>query len=244
MNWMQQLAETYENCKNQIGYADEGNQRPLLPICHTTTQAQIEIVIDGNGNFRRAAVVIDKSESTTIIPSTEGSASRAGSKPENHPLCDKLQYVAGDFTKYGGTVTSGFSNDVEEPYRNYVDTLTKWCNSEFAHPKARAVLKYIQNKSVVRDLDEQHILFVADGKFLGKDDIEREKNAKDIFSVINDQETAFVRWVVDDATGGENRVWRDKTLWESWAAYYLSGKEGKLLCFVTGEFPTRQPMML
>lgn len=235
MNWIQHLSETYDKCRNQIGYADQGTQRPLLPICHTTNQAQIEIAIGENGNFRRASVITNKADSTTIIPSTEGSASRAGSKPENHPLCDKLQYVAGDFTKYGGKVTSGFSKDVEEPYRNYVETLTKWCDSEFNHPKARAVLKYVQKKTLVKDLVEHQILFVGtDGRFLTKSDIKREKDAKDIFSVTNDQETSFVRWVVEDLSGGENRVWRDKTLWESWAKYYLSSREDKFLCLVTG----------
>jgi CRISPR-associated protein Csd1 len=239
MNWIQQLSETYDECRNQIGYADQGNQRPLLPICHTTNQAQIEIVIDENGNFRRASVITDTSDATTIIPSTESSASRAGSKPENHPLCDKLQYVAGDFTLYGGKVTSGFSKDVEEPFRNYAETLTEWCNSEFTHPKARAVLGYVQKKTVIKDLVEHKILFVGiDRKFSTKADVKREKDAKDIFSVSksNDQETSFVRWVVEDNSGGETRVWRDKTLWESWAKYYLSSKEDESFCFVTGNF--------
>ena len=60
MNWMQQLAETYDNCRPQIGYGQLG-KRPLLPICHITAQAQIEIVISGRGNFRRAKLVTDKS---------------------------------------------------------------------------------------------------------------------------------------------------------------------------------------
>jgi CRISPR-associated protein Csd1 len=70
--WMQKLAETYDNSLASIGYADQENQRPLLPICHITQQAHIEIVIDGEGNFRRARVITDKSDSVTIIPSTEG----------------------------------------------------------------------------------------------------------------------------------------------------------------------------
>ena len=131
MSWIQRLVETYENCQSNIGYSDEPGQRPLLPLCHITTQAQIEIVIDGEGNFRRAELITEKAESVTIIPSTESSASRSGSKPEHHPLCDKLQYVAGDYTEYGGAVTSGFAKDVEEPFRNYVATLTKWATSPY-----------------------------------------------------------------------------------------------------------------
>jgi CRISPR-associated protein Csd1 len=237
MNWIQNLYETYENCQTSIGYADQEKQRPLLPICHITTQAHIEIVIDGEGNFRRASVITDKADSTTIIPSTEGSASRAGSKPENHPLCDKLQYVAGDFTRYGGSATSGFSENPEEPFRNYVETLTKWCNSEFAHPKAIAVLKYIKKKTVIKDLIEHQILFVGgDDKFLNKAEVKRDKNAKDIFSIIAAQDNAFVRWQVTAPDESESRIWRDKTLWESWIKYDLGNKKDKSLCFVTGEY--------
>jgi CRISPR-associated protein Csd1 len=235
--WMQKLSETYDNSQTQIGYSDQPKQRPLLPICHITQQAHIEIMIDGNGNFRRARVITDKSDSVTIIPSTEGSGSRSGSKPENHPLCDKLQYVAGDYTKYGGTVTSGFSKDPEEPYRNFVETLTKWCDSEFGHPKAHAVLMYAKKKTVVNDLIEQQILFVGSNRtFLSKEDVKREKNAQDIFSVVDPQENAFVRWVVEISGEPESRVWRDKTLWESWIKYYLSDRKDKSLCLVTGEY--------
>ena len=61
MNWMQQLAETYDSCRSQVGYGAAGT-RPLLPICHTTAQAHIEIVISGRGNFRRARLVADKDD--------------------------------------------------------------------------------------------------------------------------------------------------------------------------------------
>jgi CRISPR-associated protein Csd1 len=233
--WMQKLYETYNNSLASIGYADQENQRPLLPICHITQQAHIEIVIDGEGNFRRARVITDKSDSVTIIPSTEGAGSRSGKKPENYPLCDKLQYVAGDYTKYGGVVTIGFSKDREEPYRNFVKTLMQWCDSKLAHPKAQAVLKYVKKKRVIEDLVAHRILFIkADGKFAEKEDANRDKNAKDIFSVIDTQENAFIRWVVE-AGEPESRVWRDKTLWDSWINYYLSDRKDKSLCLVTGE---------
>lgn len=234
--WMQKLAETYDNSLASIGYADQENQRPLLPICHITQQAHIEIVIDGEGNFRRARVITDKSDSVTIIPSTEGAGSRSGKKPENYPLCDKLQYVAGDFTKYGGVVTSGFSKQPEEPYRNFVKTLKSWCDSEFAHPKAQAVLKYIKKKKVIEDLVEHRILVIqANGKFVEKEDAERDKNANDIFSVVDPQENAFIRWLVEIPGESESRVWRDESLWDSWTKHYLSDRKDKFLCLVTGE---------
>lgn len=235
MSWIQKLYETYNNCQSNIGYSGAEGERPLLPICHSTTQAHIEIVISKDGNFRRANIIFDKNDMTTIIPCTESSASRAGSKPENHPLCDKLQYVAGDFVKYGGEVTSGFAKKPYEPHSNYVQMLTEWNQSKFGHPKTDVILRYIKKKSVVKDLVEQKILFVDKGKFLEKSQVTRDKNAKDIFSILNSQEDAFIRWIVESSDVEETKTWKDKSLWDSWINYYLSSKEKEPMCFVSGE---------
>jgi len=234
MNWIQSLYETYENCQNMIGYSTDA-ARPLLPICHITTQTHIEVVIDGKGNFRRAQLV-DKEDSTTIIPATENSAGRTGKKPTCHPLSDSLQYLAGDFIDYGGVVTSGFTSDPAEPYRNFIELLTDWCNSQYSHPKACAVLAYVKNKSLMRDLVNQKILLLdSKGKLQNKEDAKRDRGVKDIFSVVGSQDKSFVRWVVESTEGDESRAWRDKTLWESWSNYYLKSRKDKGLCIVTGE---------
>lgn len=238
MSWIQKLYDTYNNCESMRGYSTDENKRPLLPICHMTAQAHIEIVIDQAGNFLkgRSRVITDNNDAATIIPCTEGSGSRSGKKPECHPLCDELQYIAGDFAEYGGTVTVGFVNDPEEPFRNYIKVLTDWCQSEFAHLKAIAVLKYVKKKSLVGDLKADQILFVGeDGKFLTKGEKKRQKNAKDIFSAVNAQEDSFIRWVVDVPGELETKVWNDKTLWDSWIQYYFSTKEKEPLCYVKGE---------
>lgn len=235
MSWIQKLNETYNNCQSNIGYSGQEGERPLLPICHSTTQAHIEIVINKDGNFRRANIIFDKNDMTTIIPCTESSASRAGSKPENHPLCDKLQYVAGDFVTNGGVVTSGFSKDPDEPYRNYIQMLTEWNQSKFRHPKTEAILRYVKKKLVVKDLVEQKILFVDKGQFLEKSEVTRDKNAKDIFSILNSQEDAFIRWIVESPDVEETKTWKDKSLWDSWINYYLSSKEKAPMCFMSGE---------
>jgi len=91
MSWMRDLAQTYDSCVEAVGKETGNNSVPLIPICHTTQQAHIEIVIDGKGDFLRASVV-PKEDARTIIPCTEKSSGRtSGSAP--HPLCDKLQRV-------------------------------------------------------------------------------------------------------------------------------------------------------
>jgi CRISPR-associated protein Csd1 len=236
MSWIQKLYETYNNCEAMKGYSTDESKRPLLPVCHITAQAHIEIMLNENGNFQTARLVTDKNDATTIIPCTEGSASRAGRKPEAHPLCDNLQYLAGDFTKYGGIVTSGFLKDPEEPYRNFVKTLTDWCKLEY-HPKVQAILNYISKKSLIRDLIDHNILFVGDdGKLLAKRQTKKDKKApQDIFDIAGSQDDAFIRWTVEIPDELETKVWKDKTLWESWSKFYLSTKKKEPICFVTGE---------
>lgn len=217
-----------------LGYSPN-TPRPLLPICHITAQTHIEVVIDGKGNFRRAEIV-DKDNSTTIIPATESSAGKTGIKPECHPLSDKLQYLAGDFLDHGGEVTSGFSKDPTEPYQKFVELLSKWCQSEYSHPKARAVLAHVQKKSLMRDLAAQRILLLdSNGKLQHKEEVKRDKNVKDIFSVVGSQDKASIRWVVESPESSEPKAWLDRTLWESWINYYLNSRTNTGLCTVTGK---------
>lgn len=302
MSWMQKLYETYNNCEAAILYSTDKNKRPLLPICHITAQANIEIVIDGDGNFLKANLVTDTNEATTIIPCKEGSSSRSGSKPECHPLCDNLQYVAGDFEKYGGAATSGFSEELtitedkikkaglkgkeilkilnkyqciekigkekyllkanletekenfksilgddfqkimscfhqSEPYMDYVRILTAWCESKYKHPKAQAVLNYINKKSLIKDLVEHKILFVDDNEnLLTRRQTKKDKKAPvDIFDLTKSkQDKAFIRWIVESGDL-EPKTWQDETLWEKWSQFYRSTKKEKALCYVKGE---------
>jgi CRISPR-associated protein Csd1 len=235
MSWIQKLYETYNNCLSMVGADINNKDVPLLPICHSTQMAQIEIVIDKDGKFRRARV-IPKDEARTIIPCTEGSAGRAGSKPECHPLCDKLQYVAGDFVEYGGSVTSGFAKQPEMPHQNFVKALTRWCDSEYSHPKAVAVLRYVKKGHVIRDLVAHQVLLTGKNeKLLSAWEKKKGEDVPKIFEVTAAQEDAFVRWEVEIPGEPETKAWKDKTLWDKWFRYYSSTKDEKSLCYVTGK---------
>lgn len=237
MSWIHKLYETYNNCENIVGYSSDENKRPLLPICHITAQAHIEITLDGNGNFLKANLITDKKEATTIIPCTESSASRSGKKPDCHPLSDSLQYLAGDFNNFGGSVTSGFYANPKEPFNNYIKLLTDWCKSEYSHPKIKAVLNYVQRELLIKDLVDYKILFLdRDGKLLKKRETKKNKKAPpDIFDIADTQDKAFIRWIIERPDDLEIRAWRDKTLWESWINFYLSTINKAPVCFVTGK---------
>jgi CRISPR-associated protein Csd1 len=222
MSWIQKLYETYDNCQSMIGKSALEKEVPLLPICHTTNKAQIEIVIDHQGNFKRARVV-PKDDARTIIPCTEASGGRtSGEAP--HPLCDKLQYVAKDYAKYGGVKNLHFAN--------YESELEKWCT---LHPKALAVFKYIRKGHVIEDLIANKILIKGDdGKLIEKPE-KKSSDVPDIFKVLKDQSEAFIRWEVEIPGDKCSRVWEDRALWESWIKYYSNKKQEKSLCYVTGK---------
>jgi len=236
MSWIQRLYETYENCQLMIGITANEKEIPLLPICHTTQKVQLEVVIDQDGNFKRARVV-PKDEARTIVPCTESSGGRSGKRPVNHPLCDKLQYLAGDFTIYGGNVTSGYAKDPKEPHEMYRTDLKKWCESEYFHPKAKAVLNYIEKGNVVRDLVDNQIIYLdSTGKFLDKWDKVKGVDTPEIFKVSanTSQSDAFIRWVVEIPNDPQTLLWTDNSLFKSWIAYYSSTKDKNDLCIVTG----------
>lgn len=222
MNWIERLYQTYERCATA-----------LPPIGHITQQAHIEIVIDDKGNFRRANVV-SKEESTTLVPCTEGSSGRTGKKPVNHPLCDKLQYVAGDFVDFGGEVTSGFAADPQEPNRTYLSDLSSWGQSPHGHPKMQAILRYVRKGTVVKDLIGAGVLPSEGGKLL-KEYGGNRKDAPAIFKVIANPEDAFIRWRVEMPGNPSSATWNDVDLLNAWVARYAEMQNKRGLCMVTGK---------
>ncbi|MDT3707938.1 MAG: type I-C CRISPR-associated protein Cas8c/Csd1 [Thiobacillus sp.] len=225
MSWIQKLHETYEQCKGR----EPSGAISLMPISHTPQQAHIEITLDADGSFKGAKIV-QKEE--TIIPATEKSAGRTGRAPPPHPLCDKVQYCAADYSGHGGRKPAFF--------KEYEEQLSAWCMSEFSHPKAKAVLAYVKKGSVVADLVAEKILYTdADGKLLTRwsstgpsPDIFRLLTAKD---GERDQGDAFVRWHVREANNPCTAVWEDVALQAAWARFDASTKVLRGVCMVTGE---------
>lgn len=216
MSWIQKLYETYENCQSAVGIKNEDNKTPLVPVAHILQQAQIEISIDQNGIFI-GADLITKNDAGTIIPCTEESGSRSGSDPKSHPLCDKLQYVAKDFSEHLEGATPEYKERQAELHKDYQDLLTKWCESKFSHPKAQAVLKYIQKGTVTKDLIDSSILKCeANGKL-------KQKYA-----------SLVVRWKVYIPNYLQDKVWCDKELFDSWINFEATIKKGNGICYVTG----------
>ncbi|MHB8063582.1 MAG: type I-C CRISPR-associated protein Cas8c/Csd1 [Ruminiclostridium sp.] len=214
---MKMLYDTYENCISEVGNQRTDEKTPLLPIAHSTQNAQLEVIIDGDGNFKRA-IALDKNDVITIIPVTEDSASRSsGIAP--HPLCDKLQYVAGDFSDFVDKKNS------EEYYIKYIKQLEDWCDSPYKNKKVYAVLIYLKKKTLMTDLIKFKLLICDESGML----------AKGIKLSASDQSDAFVRFRVEIAGENESAVWLDNKIYDNYIEYYLSLQKGTDLCYVSGE---------
>lgn len=234
MSWLQQLYETYEECSKVPEFVAGDN--PLLPICHTTQNAHIEVILDGEGHFLRAKV-LSKGELLTVVPCTEGSAGRSGSKPVNHPLCDKLQYVAGDYVAFGGDVTVGYSKNPQEPYQNYLSQLSAWVNSSDSHPKAKAIYDYVSKGTLIADLVQAQCLFLDDKQQLLKK-WDKDADAPAIFKILpagQTTEASFIRWRVETPSELVTATWEDHSLMSAWIRFYNQRESTKGLCMVTGE---------
>ena len=198
MSWIQKLYETYELCAN----APQFEKERLLPVSHAEQQAHIEIVLDQNGEFQRAALV---AKETTVVPATEASAGRTGKKPPPHPLCDKIQYCAGDYKAFGGT---------KEPFfEDYIQQLRRW--HDFAPtPKVYAVLSYVEKEGLVADLVRAGVLHCGPDQVL-LTEWPSDNPAPDIFKMLTprekkrDQGDAFVRWRVQVPGDPVSAVWED-----------------------------------
>ena len=215
MAWLKTLAETYDVYSHLAG-VEKNDQAVLLPISHSTFNAQIEAAIDLDGNFQSAKKLEKGNGAVTIIPVTEDSAARSsGIAP--HPLCDKLCYIAGDYTLYTG--------DAKEKYfEAYMEQLQKWAESDHTHPMIQAIYKYLKKGTLIQDLAEKGILELdANGRLTDGTKIQGLG-----------QTGANVRFRVFGAQKPEE-VWKNQELYQLYGSYYQQKSAEKKLCYASGK---------
>ncbi|MBP2240977.1 CRISPR-associated protein Csd1 [Cytobacillus eiseniae] len=236
MSWLLNLYETYESNLDEVGKIANkynGQEYTLLPISHTTQTAHIEVTITEDGEFHTASL-IDKNEGSTLIPCTEDSSSRAGSKIAPYPLHDKLSYVAGDFVAYGGKIKK------EEPFSYYIAQLKEWVESKYAIPQVKSIYTYLSKRTLIKDLVNEGILHVgADGNLIDSWDKKAEAflgEKPPIFSTVTGgQESAFVRFTVHSSKNILPKVWKDLEMYKSFINFYKEQLGNDDFCYVTGE---------
>lgn len=216
MSWTNELYSVYEkNC----GRTD--CVPALLPLSHSTANAQIEVTLRENGDFVKADR-IGKADAETVIPVTNDSAARSsGISP--HPFADKLVYIAGDYGKYFG----GKNSDNTKYFEAYIEQLKKWSESENSHKAVRAVLAYLEKKRFISDL-------ISGGAVIADENTGMLKSGEKIEGI--PQEDSFVRFRINYSDIlHESRTWADSSLYDSFIAYNSSLEQDKQLCYATGK---------
>ena len=209
MGWMSALSKTYDNNRFIVGEKDD-DKSVLLPLGHSTANAQVEIVIDTDGKFLRARAV-DKEDTVTIIPVTEDSCTR-GSGVAPHPLCDKLCYIAGDYSDFKSA-----KDNKEEHHEAYISALEKWASRATASEKIKAIYQYLSGGTVIKDLISQKLMELDESGYLKSEDL-------------------FVRFVVEKYLAEDYvaKVWEDVQLFREYEIYYMERKQEKNICYVSG----------
>jgi CRISPR-associated protein Csd1 len=217
MGYMQILNETFEKSRRFVGRKDDKGFT-LLPIAHSTQNAQIEIVLGLSGEWKGARKV-EKLEAVTIIPVTEDSGSRSsGIAP--HPLCDKLCYIAGDYKTYSKR------NKAEDFFLAYMGQLERWVDAG-CHKYVKAIYTYLKKGILVEDLVRAEILLL-DGYGLLIEDVKIEGIA---------QPDAFVRFrIQDEEVMGVGEVWKEPLLYDDYINFYLKKFQKIDLDYITGQY--------
>lgn len=215
MSWTEELYKIYEyNCKRE----PEGGEKVMLPVFHSTANAQIEVTVDGKGNFKGADLV-DSKDSETPAPVWECSISRQGTQEQPRALTDDLKYLASDF------------DGVDSKYHKaYMEGLKSWCDSEYSHLSVRAIYAYLEKSQIVNDLVKSGILKINEDT--GKIDKKSKIGG-------SEPEKATVRFIVNDLSLDENRTWLDKSLYDCFVALSEHRYNNVQLCYALGkELPT------
>jgi len=232
MSWIEKLCKTYENNLDNI--ANPNDAVPLLPLYHSSQSAQIHVVIDGEGKFLRASIV-SKEEAQTIIPSTEESAGRSGATIAPHPLCDTLQYVAGDYQSWGGNPQKKQNESGFKPYIDGLHGWVEWSNDR----KLRALFAYLSKGHLIQDL-VKHSVLVGDSKGQLVASWSGPKEEPPIFKTIKQakkkgQYEAFIRFSVEIPGDPQSELWNDAALRDSWSKFYSTFQKNTDVCMVTGQ---------
>jgi CRISPR-associated protein Csd1 len=210
MSWIQKLYETsMEIDKLQLHRAE----RPW-PVSHMAKKAHVEVTIDGNGNFR-AVRLLGWDDAITIIPVTESSANRAGSKDAPHPLCEELSYCAADLP-----------GSKEKRFDLMIRLLESWAKSQYSHTKVKAVKVYLQKGELYKQLSESNILPF------------KTTNAKGKKTPVEDRKV-FVRWRIVEPENPCSGTWEDESLIDSWikfdACQNMTKQENRSFCMLSAQ---------
>ncbi|MGN0634062.1 MAG: type I-C CRISPR-associated protein Cas8c/Csd1 [Oscillospiraceae bacterium] len=215
MSWENEIYSIYDKMIGQAKGQD------MLPVSHSTANAQIEITINEHGEMKSASIV-DKEQSETIIPVTKDSVAKTSGICA-HPLADKLIYVAGD---YKDLVECSAKDKAAEKFDAYITQLKDWAESDSAAAGVKAVYNYMKQGRLIADL-----------VIMGALQLDEKTGKLDKKIKLNgiDQTDAFVRFRIEyDDFSKNSETWKDAEMYQSFIDYDSIDDSDSQLCYATG----------
>lgn len=243
MSWLEQLVQTYEESEEIVGkFGLDGMKSVLPPVGHILGDAQIEIVLNGEGELI-SVEVLPKEKQQTLLPCTLDSASRTSTTAPPHPLHDKLFYIArdcGNFVprKEKKAKKGKKGEEKASPHERYVALLAAWEQSPYADPKIHAVYRYVTEHDVIGELIAKGILYKdAQGRMMEKW-AGKQKEKPPIFKAGSKSPLeSVVRFRVELDGDPCPELWKDARLQKKYQQFFQQCfshmKEG--LCYATGK---------
>jgi CRISPR-associated protein Csd1 len=209
MGWLTELNAVYDQVMK-----NSKDDKPL-PLYHIANNAPLTVTLDGNGNFRSARLLgkgkEEKENWQTCMPCTEKSAART-SGVEAYPLCDKLEYVAGDYAEYAE------GKNLDKKHGAYLSLLREWAQSEYSNQKIKSIYTYVKKGVLAADI-------LKKGKIA-------EMNSPAGIAENN----VFIRWEVLVPGDKRGETWGDPEIQRYWIAYYSKNcPNPRGFCYVTGK---------
>lgn len=209
MSWLAKLNKTYDHIAE---YEDLDERNALWPVSHFVKIAHLEVVIDSDGNYLEGRTKILHGDSaSTLIPASEASAGRAGSKIAPHPLCDEIGYCAIDHPDADQDKVAAYQKQLES-----------WAKSSWSHPKVVAVFTYLAKGSLWKDLIGEIGFPLIRKKADGKNE---RISAKKV----------FIRWRIERPGEANSTTWADDDLINSWISYDREHNSKEGYCYITGQ---------
>ena len=206
MGLMKQAYDTYCFMEKQYAGAYSSEiKEPLVPVSHQIVKVDLVLTLDAEGRLLTASS-FGKDAMPIIIPVTEQSAGRTSGTACAHPLCDQLRF---------------FTPLYPQRYEAYLTQLHDWQHSPYGHPKLDAIAAYVEQGTILQDLEKLGLIELDEKGFPTKEKLR-------------------VCWRVETGQAGEETekdCWKDRTLFDSFISYYASTKsEEPVYCMISGTY--------
>lgn len=211
MGFLGKLAQLYDTVKTK---GLEGGIEMNEPG-HIPQTAHLIVKIDKQGRFQGYETMPPKT--LVIVPILKARTNNILPLP----LADKIEYVGGDYTAYGGE---------KEHCDVYLREMKAWCEHPQATEEVKAVYRYVERKCLVKDLVDAGVLPYENGKIIKT---LPDGDVAPVFALLpptSDASGIFICWEVEGV-----QTWKSPQVRQSWRDYLKSQPSRKGLCMVSGE---------